>query len=346
MSHSRLRLSAKSRFRAQLFLAFLAGCFFLLLLVVLKTRWAPVVAGAEPLQDQRGDSIRAYTISRIKGYENVTPLLSIDRVKESTRLKPLKEEVTRIIDSLKQAGFLEEASVYFKELDRGAWISVNANAQYHPASLMKVCLLIGYLKIAQSDPALLRQKWVFNKPDSVQINPQYYQAPSIQPGKAYTLHDLLYHMVAYSDNNATWLLASHFDNRLLKKIFADLGLPEPVDNESAFTMTALDYSIFYKVIYNSGYLSAEFSEYAAELLSHSTFQEGFGQAFPKGTKMYRKFGEWRLSGQDYELHESGVFFIKNTPFLLTVMTRGKDTPRMAGAIRAISKKVYEMVSPP
>jgi beta-lactamase class A len=152
-------------------------------------------------------------------------------------------------------------------------------------------------------------------------------------------------MIANSDNNAARLLARNVNPSLTKKLFVDLGLPELTDDRSNFTMTAKECSVFFEAIYNVAYLSPEYSEYAAGLLSNCDFQEGFVKGFPKGVKVWQKFGEWRSAGQNYELHESGIVFIRDTPYLLTVMTKGADTEKLAAAIRSICKVTCENVSP-
>ncbi|HNM27553.1 MAG TPA: hypothetical protein PKL15_19045, partial [Saprospiraceae bacterium] len=61
--------------------------------------------------------------------------------------------------------------------------------------------------------------------------------------------------------------------------------------------------------------------------------------------LWHKFGEWRQVGYDYELHESGVFYIGDQPYLLTIMTKGKDTDKLAESIRILSGKVYRSLAP-
>lgn len=330
----------RSRSRLFLLLAFSAGC----LCAWLFNRDFPPHRGVPEVVHQ--DLTCDYSINRINGFERVRPILSVEQKEKSPHFDALSKELEHFIDSMQRLEIVDQVSVYLREFDHGEWFSLNPKGQYHPASLMKVALLMCYLKTAESNPALLRQKWLYPKNHPAPANVQYYAGPSIQEGKSYTLHELLYYMIAYSDNSATELLASRSDPNQLKKLFSSFGLPEPVGDKDSFVMTADEYSIFLKAIYNSAYLSPEFSEYAAELLSNCTFREGFVNGFPDDTKLWHKFGEWRSLGQDHELHESGVFFVKDKPYLLTVMTRGKDTPALAEMIRDVAKKVYEKVSPP
>jgi beta-lactamase class A len=284
-----------------------------------------------------------YNITRVKGYEFVGPLLSAEPDCASQKFAPFKSDLTKLVDSLKGVGAITDASVYLRDFDHGQWFSFNESERYHPASLMKVALLLSSLRVAESTPGLLTQKLIYEPPPSGEISTQYYNFPTIQVGKEYTIHDLLYYMVANSDNHATWMLASRLDPGQTPKLFFDLGLPKPIEDKVAFTMTPKEISILFTAIFNSSYLSPEYSDYAARLLSHCAFKAGFGKGFPKNTKMWHKFGEWRYAGHDYELHESGIVYVGNRPYLITVMTKGNDTDRQAESIAAISKAIHKML---
>ncbi len=282
-----------------------------------------------------------YTISRVKGYEFVCPLLSAEPDCVSAELTHAKTRLTGLIDSLVGSGAINEASVYVHEFENGQRFAINPSARYHPASLMKIALLLSSLRVAEATPGLLTQKIRYELSPGTQISTQYYNYPSIQVGKEYSIHDLLYYMVANSDNHATWMLSSRLTPDQTPKLFFDLGLPKPVEDKVLFTMTAGEVSVFFKAIFNSSYLSPEYSDYAARLMSHCAFEEGFVKGFPRGTRMWHKFGEWRYAGYDYELHESGIVYLQEKPYLITVMTKGRDTDRQAQVISVIAKALHK-----
>ena len=327
-----------------LLISFVFGCFCSVLLLGGKPE--RLSSSESSLEEGLENSpTESFTVCKVKDFSNIKPL-SKELVNESKLFAPLKGELTQLIDSLKRAGTVTQASVYIREFDNRGWMSVNKDERYHPASLMKVPLLICILQMAQANPNLLKEELVFEKPGNVQINPQYYTGPSIELGKKYNVHELLYYMIANSDNNATWLLSSRFDNKLFKKLFADFCLPEPVEDDLKFALTAKECSVFFKAIYSASCVSPEYSEYAAQLMSNCSFREGFKKGFPDKTKMWHKFGEWRSAGQDYELHEAGVVFIKDKPYVITVMTKGKDTAKLAETISAICRKIYDEIPSP
>lgn len=327
-----------------LLISFILGCVCSVTLLDNKPEWLSSLVPS-PEETHQNSPSGDFTVCAVKDFSNIKPL-SKELVTEAKLFNPLKRELTQLIDSLRSAGAVTQASVYIREFDRRGWMTVNKEERYHPASLMKVPLLICILQMAQAHPDLLKEELVFEKPDNAQINPQFYTSSSIELGKKYTVHELLYYMIAYSDNNATWLLSSRFDNRLFKKLFADFCLPEPVEDDLRFTLTAKECSSFFKAIYSASCVGPEYSEYAAELMSNCSFQAGFKRGFPNNTKMWHKFGEWRNAGHDYELHEAGVVFIKDKPYLITVMTKGKDTAKLAESIVAICRKIYDEIPSP
>lgn len=314
--------------------SFTFGCIFALKFFGVNSQWQ-ISAFGNIAQSKAPNS---FTACKPKEFSRIYPI-SIERDAEAVSFGSLKSTVTHLIDSLKRAGDATDISVYLREFNEMDWMAINKDAKYHPASLMKIPLLMCYLKMAEADPSLLKQELVYNKPENVVINTQYYQGPTIEIGKKYTIHELLFYMMAYSDNNATWLLASHFNNNGLKKLFADFCLPEPIEDDAKFVLSANEISVFTKSIYTASYLSPNFSQYAAELMENCTFKEGFVKGLPEGATMWHKFGEWRSIGYDYELHETGIVTINGDEYLLTVMTKGKNTDQLAACIQAISKQI-------
>jgi beta-lactamase class A len=169
---------------------------------------------------------------------------------------------------------------------------------------------------------------------------QTFNSKQIEFGKPYTIRELMKYMIAYSDNNATYLLNKNVDLKLFKKIFTDLNLA-PIDlNNKNFKMNVKDYSMFIKIIYNSSLLSIDHSEFAAELLAQCDFKEGMVKGLPEGIKIAHKFGEMG-DATSRQLHETGIIYIKNTPFLLTIMTKGYDVKKLPTVISEITKLTYQ-----
>lgn len=279
-------------------------------------------------------------IERLPGYKFISPIVAVSSTTESTRLQPLKHQLEAFIDSLKTAGAASEVSVIIQGLDKNKEIGINRDAQFHPASLMKVALLLSCLRNVQTDAKLLTTVYEFEEPAPGIIQPQFYQYQTLVAGKKYSLHDLLFYMMAYSDNRATWMICNILDEKTITKIYEELNLPRPVRDETKFTMNTQNISTLFRAVYNSTFLSPEFSEYAADLMAHSAFDKGLSAGLPEGSKLWSKFGEWRHLGFENELHEAGVIQIDNRPYLVVIMTKGKETAGLAAIIEKIAKKIH------
>jgi beta-lactamase class A len=325
---------------------FAMGIFATLLIFTIRGKITIGANGALPHENGPSD-VNIYNIQRLKGFQNIQPVVTVGPQEESVRMQPMKNELITLIDSLKTVGMADNVSVYLKNFKRGGWISVNEKEAFHPASLMKVPLMLAVLKTAENSPGLLEKKIVYHKMPGKTMFQQHFQGPSITEGQTYSVHDLIYYCAANSDNNATHALETNIDLSKVINLFNDIGLPKPELQNADFTINARDYSSFMETIFNSAFLGPEYSEYAAEMLVNCHFKEGFSKGLPAGTKVWHKFGEWTRAGvPDVELHESGTIFIDGKPYLLTVMTRGKDLGKLALSLQKIaalvSNRLYKL----
>jgi beta-lactamase class A len=280
-------------------------------------------------------------IQRIRLHDgNLTsPLLMTDVLNESERLQSLKEEINHFINESKSKNIINDAGIYIRQLNNGSWISINGGNGFHPGSLIKVPVLITYLKVSEKKPGYLDAKLVYHQPN-FQVPKQTFEVPSImKDGYAYSIRQLLYEMVAKSDNLATTLLLQNIDTEGFKSTFTDIGLPEPPLHDMNFQISALDYSKFFRVLYNATYLSRANSELALSILSKSTFKEGIMKSIPDKITVAHKFGEYN-DGPYKELHEAGIIYVNNNPYLLTIMSKGNDIKTMPSFLGDVAKIIH------
>lgn len=279
-----------------------------------------------------------YQIERMSGYKFVKPLMFVDKDCESKSLAPLKSKIATFIDSYKSAGKINNASVYLRDYNNTAWTAINSTESYEPGSLFKVPILICFLKMNELKPGLINRKIQYNTPYEQKLNVAY-KSKTIELGKSYTIKELLKYMIVYSDNNATMLLNQQINHEVVIRIFKDLGLTIPDKFAPHYYFTVNQYSMFMRALYNASYLSIEDSEFAAELLSHAVFVDGMRKAIPSTIPLAHKFGE-SGTAEEFQLHESAIVYLSNRPFLLTVMTKGKDNQSLSETIQGIAKIVY------
>ena len=279
---------------------------------------------------------------RLKGYQFTRPLLFAEGECESKNLSDIKSEISTKLEQLKSSGVINSASVYLRIFQNGEWTSYNSTEKFNPGSLMKVPVMMTYLKMADKNPEFLKSRIKFI-PDDSYIPNQTYNSKSIEPGKEYSVKELLNYMIVYSDNNATHLLNERMDVAIFKKMFVDIGIPEPNVSDRFYQISARDYSEFFKVLFNASYISKEMSDYALGLLANSDYKDGFLNAVPKELIVAHKFGEGGTQ-QLHELHESGIFYINSKPYLLTVMTRGSELKNLPHILNDVSGMVYSYMT--
>jgi len=93
------------------------------------------------------------------GYKYISPLLecALNEI-DTPVVTTLEEELREYIRQAKEAKNVTDVSVYFHDLNTGNWLGIDRTLKFSPASLLKVPILITYLKLAESDPNLLQQK--------------------------------------------------------------------------------------------------------------------------------------------------------------------------------------------
>jgi len=280
-----------------------------------------------------------YNIKRLSGYSFVRPLMFVDDECECEELFPIRDRINKLIEDYKGSGDLISASVYLKSYSKNGWVGINENERFKPGSLLKVPELIAFLKMDEDHPGFLNKKLVYDHRTITDKRPSIV-SKSIEPGHSYTIRDLLSYMVIYSDNNATMLLNANIDVNTFKKVFSDIGLAEPDWRSNDYPISAKDYSLFMRELYNASYLSIEDSEFATELLAKSDFKNGLIKDLPPYLQTAHKFGE-AGTNTELEFHETALIYLEKGPYLLTVMTKGKDSNKLPQILTQISNIVYQ-----
>ena len=93
-------------------------------------------------------------------------------------------------------------------------------------------------------------------------------------------------------------------------------------------------------IYNASYLNRTNSEYATELLQKCNFNEGMKSGLPNSVKVAHKFGE-AGDQNEQQLCETAIVYLNNNPYVLTIMTKGKDFKQLPQVTKEISSIVYQ-----
>lgn len=283
-----------------------------------------------------------YEIKTNNNFQFIKPLQFVDALCEKTEFLELKSQLSNTIDSLKETGEIESASLYLREFEEGGWISIHPENHYHPGSLLKLGALFNILKQAESDTSLFSKKLTFQKTKE-RIPTQTYSSQSLVEGASYSVATLLDYMIAYSDNYATSLLHSIMNYQQYLQTFSQLNLPEPNGSDPNYSVTAANFSNFFKVLYNGTFLSPMMSEKAIEILMKCDFDQGMQAGLPKGTKIAHKFGEWGNREGRHELHEMGIIYLGSKPYLLTIMTSGKEVEKLKPTLSILTHQTHHFL---
>ncbi len=259
--------------------------------------------------------------------------------------KKLESTIKSFISDHIARGLIGNMSVYLINYKTGQWAGVNQNDRYDPASMLKVPIMIAYYKNVEKNPVLLSQELAYTGVDQ-NSNEYFKSGEDIQPNKTYTAEQLIESMIIHSDNTAADLLQNSIDQTDLFDIFTDLGLPIPSAGANIEYMSAKSYAYFFRLLYNATYVSDTYSEKALELLSQAV-GPGIKDGVPAGVTVAQKFGERTIYDsstgqvQDRELHDCGIVYKPNSPYLLCVMSRGgSDFDTMAKNISDLSSLIY------
>jgi beta-lactamase class A len=280
----------------------------------------------------------------VQGYKFVKPLLLLEADCEASDLYSLKNQFTDIINSFQQNGIITNASVFIIDMNRSEWTGANENTLFQPGSLIKVPLAISVMKKIEEKKIKLTEKVTIPADASIMSVHQTYNTPSIEAGHSYTIEDLLKYSLAYSDNAATQVLNGYVDIPVFKKVFTDLSIPEPNVADMNYGISAKDYTKFIRVLYNGGYIHRQHSEVILSLMNQSSFKDGILSTINKETTIAStKFGESR-KGDLHQLHETGIIYVNNSAYVITIMTEGKDVKKLPEVIAALSKAAYQKMT--
>ena len=266
----------------------------------------------------------------------VYPILFNDLSEESAELAPLKSSAEKICAE-NYTKNLTDASVYYFDFATLDWFGINTEKQFIPGSLMKIATGIALLKRSETQPEILQKRLVFTEADNLHVA-QTLTHETLQIGATYTVTDLLERMLSHSDNHATFLLNKICGIDALRKTYNDFNVEMP--RSADYKITLHQYVRFFKALFYATYLSQANSSKVLEYLSHSSFKNGMEGKLKddSGLIMSHKFGERDYNGI-YELHDVGIVYKNESPYLLGIMAKGKNRPELEMFIGAVAEAI-------
>lgn len=260
----------------------------------------------------------------------------------------LVEKINSYIELQKKEEKTTLVGIYFRDLNQGPTFGINRDSRFIPASLLKLPLLMGLYSAAETDSGILKE-FVEYHPVETKVVQTLIDIPPLEEGEEYSVDELIGRMIVYSDNSAfdtlqVWIDSKFPDNDFFVNTLTELGLAYPRSpTESTFTVKS--YSSLFRQLYNSSYLTPEYSERVLEILSKSEYKEGLVAGVPETVRVAHKFGvRDSLVSEGVELHDCGIVYFPDNPYVLCVMTRGKELNHLEDVISSVSRMVYEEVN--
>jgi len=262
----------------------------------------------------------------------------------------LKDSTDSLVKKYLLRSEVDRISLFYRNLDNRQWFGINENDNFSPGSLLKLPLAMAYYKLSEIDPEIFDQEFQYNPQRTTENLYDFQQIKpleKLESGKVYSIRELIRHMLQYSDNEAVPLLSGAIDKKFFDKVFVDLGVyfPKTGGIEQDF-VSVKTYGAILRTLYLASYLNQEASNELLEVMSHSDFKSGIAAGVPSTIKVANKFGERIVtdasSGETAysELHDCGLIYAPE-PYILCVMTTGKDYEKLSNVIENISKSIYE-----
>lgn len=278
--------------------------------------------------------------------------IECDTFDEKTdKLANLESRVKVLIDGYKKTGDAKRISVFIRDLNTSRFAGINDDETYYMASLLKTPLVIGGFKLAEVEPKVLEQVIPYTGVPNLYGNQVIQSGEMLKVGESYTVKDLMYRSVVYSDNTAAQILFDYFPEEFLSKIMQALGIQiKRPDGEVENLITARTYANLFRVLYNASYLTKEYSNEILGMLTETKFKGAATSKLPKGELVAHKFGERTLVYENgniaiKQFHECGIVYAKkgDEPYIFCILTEGGDYDRLQEIIAEVSLVVYEEI---
>lgn len=253
-----------------------------------------------------------------------------------TNLNGVKPRLKVFIQRCLETGEANKVAVYIRDLNNGPWVGINEKELFSPASLLKIPVMMTYLRMADRNPAVLQRKIFTSEPVAAseqRIRPD----TTIEVGREYTVQELITRMIVDSDNVAQRMLSAAVGQEALLHIYRDIGLESPSMEDF---LSVRDYASFFRILYNASYISSGLSEWALGTLLQTKMKDGIRAGVPLSVPVASKFGEREFNDGLIQFHECGIIYLDASPYILCVMTRGSDMKALQKIVAEISRMVY------
>src|SRR3990167_889515 len=282
-------------------------------------------------------TLTVYAPSRQSGTSdanNQFPLLNTARkfIKQEdliVNFQPLRDELNQKYEAD------PNISIYFEYLPTGASIAISKDAEFYPASLLKVPVAMAVAKKIEKGEWKWTNELVLMSADKDEKFGDLYKEPS---NSTHTVDDLVGRSLSDSDNTAHFILIRNLEIEEISDVYNHMGLKQFLSTEGK--MSAKQYSVLLRSLYNASYVSESNSQKLLSYLSQSEFNDFLQSGIPAVVSFAHKIG---IADDTITYLDSGIAYVKSRPYLLTVMVQSKGKTMAKGIMKNISENVYNYV---
>jgi len=250
--------------------------------------------------------------------------------------KDLIVDVQPLRDELNKIGEDKRISIYFEFLPTGANIAVNKDAQFFPASLLKLPLAMTAVKKIERGEWKWENELVIMPTDKDERYGNLYQKPI---GTKLSIEELVKEMLINSDNTAYLMILRNLEPDEFQNTQKHLGLENFFSEDGK--ISAKNYAVILRALYSSSYLDPEDSEKLIELMAGSKTNEYLSAGLPEGVAISHKIG---VSREENVHLDAGIVYVPNRPYFLIVMINTPDREMAKKEMKEISGKIYNYIA--
>ncbi len=229
----------------------------------------------------------------------------------------------------------QNVSIYFEYLPTGANIAISKDAEFYPASLLKVPVAMAVAKKVERGEWKWTNELVLMTTDKDDKFGDLYKEKT---NSTFTIEELVRRSLLESDNTANFILVRNLEVEEIKDVYDHMGLIGFLKTDGK--LSAKRYSVIFRTLYNASYLSEENSQKLLSYLSQSPFKEYIQSVLPSEIVFAHKIGV----SADEELYlDSGIVYAENRPYLLVVIIKSNTEQKAKEKMKDISGRVYDYV---
>lgn len=230
----------------------------------------------------------------------------------------------------------QNVSIYFEYQPTGSNISLNKDAEFYPASLLKVPVAMAVARKIEKGEWKWSNELVLMSTDKDDKFGTLFKEPT---NSTHTIEELVKRSLSDSDNTAHFMLVRNLEMEEVQDVYDHMGLPGFLETEGS--LSAKRYSVMFRALHNSSYLTESHSQKLLSYLAHSPFDEYIQSAMPENIVFSHKIG---VDANKKVYLDSGIVYVLGRPYILTVMTKNKDEQKAKEIMADVSEKVYTYVS--